>query len=192
MNARLEWAGLQIIIAAAVGTGLYLAGYHHARTTGEAELAAYRLEVNEAGRKAAAASLDTERRLSRRAEELGYRLLQEQADHRQTAARLTGEINRVTTQYRPSLAVPLESMPRCVFSTGFVRVWNESAGPAGQPVPAAGDPGAAAGTAGADDALDSGVSQADVLAHRIDSAARCRDIESRLNTLIGFEEARHD
>lgn len=192
MTARLEWAGLQLIIAAAVGTGLYLAGYHHARTVGTAELATYRLEVNEAGRKAAAASLDTERRLNRLAEELGYRLLQEQADHRQTAARLAGEIHRVTTQYRRAPAAPLEPAPACVFTHGFVRVWNESAGPAGQPVPAAGDPGAVAGTAGADDALDSGVSQADVLAHRIDSAARCRDIESRLNALTDFEEARHD
>lgn len=192
MNARLESAGLQIIIAAAVGAGLYLAGYHHARTAGEAELAAYRLEVSEAGRKATAAALDTERRLSRLAEGLGYRLLQEQADHRQTAARLTGEINRVTTQYRRAPAAPLEPAPACVFTHGFVRVWNESANPAGQPVSAAGDAGAAAGAASTDDTLDSGVSQADILAHRIDSAARCRDIESRLNALIDFEEARHD
>lgn len=192
MTARLEWAGLQLIIAAAVGTGLYLAGYHHARTVGTAELAAYRLEVNEAGRKAAAAAQDTERRLNRRAEELGYRLLQEQASHQQTATRLTGEIHRVTTQYRRAPAAPLEPVPHCVFSAGFVRVWNESASPAGQPVPAASDTGAAAGAASADDTLDSGVSQADILAHRIDSAARCRDIESRLTALADFEEARHD
>ncbi|VVE59820.1 hypothetical protein PCA31118_00026 [Pandoraea captiosa] len=75
---------------------------------------------------------------------------------------------------------------RCVFSNGFVRLWNAAAGldagHGGLP-----DSAPVAGTehdSGEDAAIDSGVSQADLLDWFVDYSNRARHVESQLNGVI--------
>ncbi|MCA8058118.1 hypothetical protein [Burkholderia cepacia] len=72
---------------------------------------------------------------------------------------------------------------RCVFTRGFVRLWNAAAGvpdSADGALQASADSGSAAGFAGPDAAADSGVSQQDVLDWFTDYATRSRNTESKL------------
>ncbi|MGC0153294.1 hypothetical protein ACPRNU_12600 [Chromobacterium vaccinii] len=81
---------------------------------------------------------------------------------------------------------PAPGAGQCVFTRGFVRVWNHAAGTdnGGRAVPDASAPAGADAAAAADDAVDSGVSQGDVLDWFIDYAARARANATQLNLLL--------
>ena len=90
---------------------------------------------------------------------------------------------------RPSRAVGVQSVATvtpvysCVFSRGFVRLWNAAAGIADdsdRALPGGTDPGAAADGSGSDATTDSGVSQADILDWFVDYANRAHGTENKL------------
>ncbi|KIP19603.1 putative phage protein Rz [Burkholderia sp. MSHR3999] len=182
--------GVAVTIAFAGAAG-YEHGYHVAKTRGDLALA----QEREAQQKAAA---DAERIADDRyAAEVdrGNQAAQalivarQQIDHLTSTAK--GKIDAVTQTYRPTLSANLEPLPRCVFTRGFVRVWNSVATDAGaDPLPDRAVAGGADAETGADDALDSGVSQADILDWLTDYAARNRRIDAQLNKVLDIEAER--
>ncbi|MCY1287808.1 hypothetical protein D9M69_380750 [compost metagenome] len=116
--------------------------------------------------------------------QLAAELAEKQRQYRQTTDRLTGEIARVNDLYRKALDAAPEPLPACVFTAGWVRVYDEATGAA---VPAAADPGRTAAQ-GADslaaEQLDSGLSQSAVLAHHVRYAEQCRSTAAQLDALI--------
>jgi hypothetical protein len=151
-----------------------------------AEEIALRAVVAERDAKTAAQRL---REAQVRYDQLASELADTQRENRQTTDRLTGEIARVTTLYRQARDAAPEPVPACVFTRGFVRVWDEATG-AALPVPADPDRAAApAASAGAAEQLDSGLGQADVLGHHARYAEQCRNTAAQLNRLIDALEA---
>lgn len=151
-----------------------------------AEAVALRAEAAERDAKVAAQHLRT---ALARFDQLAGELASTQRENRQTTDRLTGEIARVTTLYRQALDAAPEPLPACVFTRGFVRVWDEATG-AALPAPEGTDGAAASATrAGAVEQLDSGLGQADILAHHTRYAEQCRNTAAQLNRLIDAVEA---
>lgn len=137
----------------------------------------------EADAKAAAKRLQEEQA---RNDKLAADLAEQQRTNRQTTDRLTGEIARVNDLYRGALDAQPEPLPACVFTRGFVRVWDEATG-ARSAVPAATDSGRAAAQVAesqALDQLDAGIGRADVLAHHVSYAEQCRNTADQLDALI--------
>ncbi|MCA8016174.1 hypothetical protein LGM38_29465 [Burkholderia vietnamiensis] len=167
----------------------YQHGYSVAAAHGDKALADYRVSVEHA---AASAASDAFGRYAAdvtraSAAESGY--LTVQSTVAQTATALKERIDHVAQPHRsPPVPGPNNDAPvvGCVFSRGFVRVWNDAAGIADVgdfPVPTSADPADAVVGPDADAAADSGVSQADVLAWFVDYAARSRDTESKLKAV---------
>lgn len=117
--------------------------------------------------------------------EIAGQLAFEQREYRETTDRLTGELARVTTQYRRSLDAAPEPLPACVFTRDFVRLYDQATG--AYPLPATGDPERAVAPSAATDSawdLDSGIGQRAFLAHHIRYAEQCRSTAAQLNRLI--------
>jgi hypothetical protein len=107
---------------------------------------------------------------------------------RKTTDTLTGEIVRVTSLYRPILGAQLEPLPVAVFTTGFVRVWNNASGVStAMPTPnsASGTAASPSGTGAVDD-LDSGLGQAQLLANHVRNAELHGICRAQLNHLIDW------
>ncbi|WP_158603081.1 DNA-packaging protein [Pseudomonas sp. AOB-7] len=171
----------------------YQAGHSAAKATGDLALAELRSEhqeqelaraiAAEASAKAAAKRLQDEQG---RNDKLAADLAEQQRQHRQTTDRLTGEIARVNDLYREALVAPPKPLPACVFTAGWVRVYDEATG-ARAAVPAPADSGRAAAQVEAGRAaeqLDSGLSQSAVLAHHVRYAEQCRSTATQLDALI--------
>ncbi|MFI8744502.1 DNA-packaging protein [Pseudomonas sp. NPDC077186] len=171
----------------------YQAGHSAAKAAGDLALAELRSEYQEqelaraitaeASAKAAAKRLQDEQA---RNDKLAADLAEQQRQHRKTTDRLTGEIARVNDLYREALDAPPKPLPACVFTAGWVRVYDEATG-ARTAVPAAADSGRAAAQAEAGRAaeqLDSGLSQSAVLAHHVRYAEQCRSTAAQLDALI--------
>lgn len=193
--ASLLLLGIAAWIVATALTEVYRAGYGKAQAESalaleklrgehqEQELA--RAQAAEASAKAAAKRLQDEQA---RNDKLASDLAEQQRQHRKTTDYLTGEIARVADLYRKALDAEPEPLPACVFTVGFVRVWDEATGArAPATVPAAADPGRAAAQ-GADaraaEQLDSGLGQGALLAHHIRYAEQCRNTAAQLDALI--------
>ncbi len=174
------------MIAVAAGAIAYFSGYHAGARAGDAKVAALERQYADRARAAIEQARAKERQQTQRAAALAGDLFAEKARHALEADELKRSIANVTSQYRPTPEAPLEDLPRCVFTGGFVRLWNAAA--ATDDVPSAGAPAGTVAQADADEALDSGVCLGDVLAHHVDAAQRARDIESQLNRLIDFIE----
>lgn len=112
---------------------------------------------------------------------------------------LRQEINHVTTHYRDTPAARPEPLPECIFTTGFVGLYNHAISPA-KPgtaavpaaTPAAGAnraPSTAAVAAASIDPLKpSAITQRDILAHITAYGSRCQAIEGQLNQLLDYLE----
>ena len=144
----------------------------------------------EASAKAAAKRLQEEQA---RNDQLASQLADQQRLHRQTTDRLSGEIARVNDLYRKALDAEPEPLPACVFTRGWVRVYDEATG-ARTAVPAAADPGRAAAQSAealAAEQLDSGIGQSAVLAHHVRYAEQCRNVAAQLDALIDAVQEKH-
>lgn len=173
----------------------YDVGYAKAQTEGalaletlrgehqEQELA--RARAAEASAKAAAKRLQEAQAQN---DKLASDLAEQQRQHRKITDYLTGEIARVADLYRKALDAEPEPLPACVFTAGWVRIYDEATGArAPTALPAAADPERAAAQvaqARAADQLDSGVSQNAVLAHHIRYAEQCKNTAAQLDALI--------
>lgn len=140
------------------------------------------------GAEQAAKALQAEQQ---RADALAARLAEQQRQHRTTRDQLQKEVTRVSTLYRKALDAAPEPVPACVFTRGWVRLYDRAIG-AELPAAPADPAGAAAPPAevAAAEQLDSGVSQAGLLAHHIDYAEQCRNTSAQLERLIDLLEAR--
>lgn len=107
-----------------------------------------------------------------------------QISQRETA--LQEQIRHVTTQYRRTPHAPVEPLPGCVFTRGFVRVYNRAIG--ADSVPATGVAAAADGEARATSTADtlSDINRTDILNNVVANGSRCQRIENQLNTLIDY------
>lgn len=128
-------------------------------------------------------------------DKLAADLATQQRQHRKTTDYLSGEIARVNDLYRTALDAEPEPLPTCVFTAGFVRVWDEATG-ARTPtaLPAATDPERAAAQvaqARAADQLDSGISQNTLLAHHVRYAEQCKNTAAQLDALIDAVQEKH-
>lgn len=123
----------------------------------------------------------------------------EKAELVERANALREEIDYVTTYYRAGRTAEPEPLPACIFTTGFVGVYNRAIGAepsTATPMPAAGTAqrtAAAASTAAtigssADALQPSGIGQANILQHLTGYGARCLAIEAQLNGLIDYLE----
>lgn len=89
----------------------------------------------------------------------------------------------VPASLRATPGAPAVTVDRCVFTRGFVSVWNSAAGISDDADGALQDrtgSGSVVGASAADAAADSGVSQQDVLDWFVDYAARARKTELKL------------
>ncbi|WP_321933671.1 hypothetical protein [Burkholderia cenocepacia] len=113
------------------------------------------------------------------------------ADQDSTTAQIGTLKEHIDAVAQPHISAPSRAAPgtsvvtvdRCVFTRGFVSVWNSAAGIANGDDGALQDPagsGSAAGASDADAAADSGVSQQDVLDWFVDYATRARKTELQL------------
>lgn len=137
----------------------------------------------EAARKAVAELLAEQAR----GQTLETELAETKASYRRTTDKLQGDIARVTTLYRRSLNAEPEALPVGVFTTGFVRVWNEALNP-GAVVPAARQPPGgtadASESARAADQLDSRVTQTDILKNHVRNSEGYASCRVQLKSLI--------
>lgn len=168
-----------------------VAGYQYGRSKGQAELHSFREEIalehsrqiNEWKKRYEAAVLT--------ANTLEKNLLSERQRHASEKQTLLKRISHATRQFKPSPDAQAEPLPRCVFTVEWMRLYNEAIGMSGTGTSApAGQSGSASGGRDAADAglLDSGLEQADIIAHHIDYGERCRNIESQLNGVLDFWE----
>lgn len=174
------------------------AGYATARAEGELELARLRsahqqqeLQRVRSAADAAEAAADRLRQELARNDRLAADLAEQQRQHRRTTDRLSGEIARVNDLYRTALDSAPEPLPACVFTRGFVRLWDEASG---AHLPASADPGRAAAQSAetrAIEQLDSGLGQRALLAHHIRYAEQCRNTAAQLDALIDATEGLH-
>lgn len=116
-----------------------------------------------------------------------------QIEMRNTA--LQKEIHHVTTHWLPPGKKNIEPQSACVFTHGFVRVYNQSivASTRSDSVPSAAPAIGVNGTANtaayvANDLKPSDLTRADILQHIGEYGARCQRIESQLNRLLDYLE----
>lgn len=128
-----------------------------------------------------------------RANQLAARLDDEKAAHARLAVQLKSRSPNVTRTYKPALSGPSLPVPRTVFTVGFLRVFNDAIGADSLPEPfAAAAAALPAGQADALDALDSGLTQQDILDYVTGYGQQCKDTAAQLNKLIDhYEASRH-
>jgi hypothetical protein len=176
-------------------------GFKQAQSDGELALEKLRSEhlqldlvrakaINASAKAAAKKLLDEQARN----DQLAADLAEQQRTHRKTTDRLTGEIARVNDLYRDALDAPPKPLPACVFTAGWVRVYDEATGAITTGMPSAADTGRAAAqvTEGhAAEQLDSGISQRDILEHHTRYAEQCRNTAAQLDLLIDAVQGQH-
>lgn len=122
--------------------------------------------------------------------------------NRHIAAReqqLRQEINDVTTHYRQSPAATPEPLPECIFTTGFVGLYNSAISPGSADTTAlpTADPAARANRAASttapvatpvDPLQPSNIGQRDILQHITQYGGRCQQIETQLIQLLDYLE----
>ncbi len=103
------------------------------------------------------------------------------------------EVPRATSMWKPSPAAAAEPLPMCVFTRGFVGVWNdalEAGHDTGRLSEAAGRVAGAAAAAGpVDDAdlLDAGISRAQLLNNHIANGDALTACEQRFDGIVDWE-----
>jgi small-conductance mechanosensitive channel len=193
------WKALWPLLLAAVlaalvwryGAVQWQSGYAQAKAEGDSALAGLRLQHSREETERAEAAMvqnsqatQTLQREQQRANDLAAELASQQRHNRQTTDRLSGEIARVNDLYREALDAPAKPLPACVFTVGWVHIYDQASGAA---LP---DPADSSGTAAPPNAasaaaqLDSGLSQRELLAHHIQYAELCRNTTRQLELLI--------
>lgn len=150
--------------------------------------------------KAAQQALATQTQQLQAADLAVMELRKQQSASTATIKRLQGEITHVTSTWLPPGKTAPEPLPHCVFTNGFVRVYNDSISSAtsqsspnvSATVRAASAEGAAKTSTAAsttDSSLRaSDIRQTDILQHITQYGSRCQDIETQLNQLLDYLE----
>lgn len=172
----------------------YQVGHKSAKAVGDKALAELRLQHAEQALRVATESRVQLLQQVERANQAEALLFEQQALHARDKQQLQERIAHVTTRYRPAPAAEPVGIPHCVFTAGWLRDFNLALG-AGLPTTTAGI--ATSGTAqaawpapGADtELLESGVTQADLLAYAADYGQWARDLVSQVSGLLQVREA---
>lgn len=204
MKETLKWFAPLLIAVILVAAVLQFvgstrqAGYDEGVIAGKAEGAeAYqklkdevqgeRLELASEALAKAQAAANSLLEQTKRGDDLASQLTTTKQELRRNTDKLTGEINRVTTLYRRALDAPPEPLPTAVFTTGFVRVWNDSLTPAAMRArPPASGPFATSGRPGAADDLDSGITPAALLTNQVRNSEKHASCRAQLTSLIEY------
>ncbi|AJO77500.1 hypothetical protein [Pseudomonas sp. MRSN 12121] len=169
----------------------YDQGFAQAKANGAAEIAILR-ETHALEKKAATdralADLQAEQA---KGNQLASQLADTRDNLRKTTDKLTGEISYVTNLYRRAIGAQPEPLPACVFTTGFVRVWNAANGvsTASTAMPTqntTSGTAAPSSRAGAADELDSGIGQAQVLFNQVRNGEQYGACRAQLNRMIDW------
>lgn len=165
--------------------GGYNEGFRVAKAEGDKALSDYRSGIEADARKSAETAALNLAAEAKRGDGLAAQLVAKNIELRKHTEQLNGEISRVTTLYRRALDAPPEPLPVAVFTTGFVRVWNNANSPdAVLPGKSAGDVVAFAGGAGAADQLASRVTQQDLLTNHVRNSEKYASCRAQLKSLI--------
>lgn len=166
-------------------------GYTTATAEGKAALEQLQRKYAEADTKRAQQAEDDAKASAKRlaseqarANKLAADLAEQQRQHRKTTDHLVEEIARVNDLYREALDAPPKPLPRCVFTRGWVRVYDESTGARVPAAPAAAGAAASAGAGDPADQLPADVDQRAVLEHHVRYAEQCRNTAAQLDALI--------
>lgn len=194
LNALLAALAMAAVAALVAMLGGYWLGYGSAEAKGDAALTKLQRDQATAVASAAEAAQKNLAREVNRANQLALQLAAEKTTHAQEKQTLLRRIANVTTVYVPAPGLAAVPLPRAVFTVGFVREYNAALG-----LPAAVTGASSAGAGAASDAgsaldaglRDSGLSQADILAHIADYGERCRNLESQVNRLLDRHQGEH-
>lgn len=189
--------GAAVLMVEAMQRAEYRKGYALAQSKGaealellrrqHAQAETERAQASEASAKQAAKALQAEQA---RNDQLAAELAAQQRQHRHTTDRLTGEIARVNDLYREALDAPPKPLPACVFTRGFVRVWDTASGARVLETDDTGRAAAQGTEARAVEQLDSGLGQAQLLEHHVRYAEQCRNTAAQLDLLIDAVEGK--
>jgi hypothetical protein len=204
MKETLKWFAPLLIAVVLIAAALLFvestrqAGYDEGFIAGKAEGAeAYqklkdevqgeRLALASAALAKAQAAAKSLQEQTKRGDDLASQLTTTKDEFRRNTDKLTGEINRVTTLYRRTLDALPEPLPTAVFTTGFVRVWNESLNPTAVRArqPSSGS-AATSGVPGAADDLDSGITPAVLLNNQVRNSEKHASCRAQLTSLIEY------
>ena len=187
----LALAVLSTLIGGAGGAWL---GYDYARAKGEAEIGTLKTQHATALAQAHDKALKEYQRETERAATAELALVSAQKQFAVERKSLLRRINDVTTVYQPAPGAAPVALPRTVLTAGWLQLYNAAIGVPGIQTPAAtGSAGhAPAATATVDTGLllDSGVTQADILAHIADYGAICRGLAAQVNGLLDLHEGK--
>lgn len=170
-------------------------GTNHGIAIGNTKVAELREQTATANAKAIKDAGEVLAQETARGNRLSAQLDQAQDRIDSLSRQLQSKVDHVSTVFRPAPDAPVQPLPQCVFTRGWLRSYNAAIGTG---VPDAGKgtgPSAqatdASGTvAGEDDLLPARIDQRDILSHHIDYAARARKLEEALNRLIDYEEGK--
>lgn len=204
MKETLKWFAPLLIAVVLIAAALLFvestrqAGYDEGFIAGKAEGAeAYqklkdevqgeRLELASDALAKAQAAAQSLLEQTKRGDALASQLTTTKQELRSNTDKLTGEINRVTTLYRRAVDAQPEPLPTAVFTTGFVRVWNESLNPAAvRARQSTSGPAATSGGSGATDDLDSGITPAVLLDNQVRNSEKNASCRAQLTSLIEY------
>jgi hypothetical protein len=163
-----------VLIVGLLAGGGYYKGFHD-KAAGD-EIAQQQAELKHAAQVT---------RLQHKADEKAAAFDQDELYIRGLETKLQKRVPNVIKVYRAAPGAPLQPVPACVFTGGFVRLWNRANDPGVPTAPAgAGAPADAGDAAGAGDELDSGVTQGDVLNNEIANGAECAVVKDQLNKIL--------
>lgn len=193
--------GLGIVAALAIAFAcvkIYDFGFHNAEVTGQKNLDDYKAQLNSAAASSVAASFADYASGVAAGQAAETKFFIDQGADDASSANLKTEIDHVA---QPHIAAPVRAVAsasasaadpvyRCVFSRGFVRLWNAAAGVdvPDATVPAGADSGGTALATGTGDAADSGVSQRDIIDWFVDYANGRRAAERKLNAIRSLQQ----
>jgi hypothetical protein len=186
------------VVLAAVLAKTYDFGFRNAQAIGEKTLADYKQQQISAAASSVQAAFATYASGVDRGQAAETKFIIDQQAGDTHAAALKEHIDEVAQPHvaappvlrTAQLSAPDAPVYRCVFSLGFVRLWNAAAGVSdvsGGSVQAGSDPGVAALGTGTDQAADSGVSQRDLLDWLVDYANVKRADEAKLNAIRSLQ-----
>ncbi|WP_248915847.1 lysis protein [Pseudomonas moorei] len=180
-----------VLSASAAGSIAYGFGFRYAQALGKSELEA--LKTTHAEQALAAESANRLQLLQQvtRATEAESLLLASFERFTEEKRQLQERIPHVTTQYIPAPGAAAKSIPRCVFTAGWLRDYNTALGVPSARASAIAIPAekAAWPTTGSDaELLESGVTPADILAHAQDYGMWARSNLAQLNALLDLHE----
>jgi hypothetical protein len=188
-------AGIAIVAALAIAFAcvqIYDFGFRNAQVIGQNNLDAYKAQINSAAASSVSAAFADYASGVGRGQAAESQFFTDQSAADAHAHSLKEQIDVVA---QPHVVAPraasgqpdaVQPVRECIFSRGFVRLWNAAAGitdDSDGALQAGSDSGSAGNGPGTDAATDSGVSQRDVIDWFVDYANRAHGTEDKLKAI---------